>query len=174
MSGRSSCGLAGAALALSLLSPGEALAQVAIGADASAVHGGTNAAWGFGIDGRFGYRTGFPRAWIVHSIIVQAEAIGGIRQLLAQPDDLDIKTLGGGVRIGGALSWFQPFVFAHFNAANALGDWGYLVDFGGALDWRLRTLSVGVQYAHDWLHIAPGLQQFNEFGVHIEVRGFWL
>ena len=103
MSGRSSCGLAGAALVLSLLSPGEAVAQVAIGADASAMHGGTNAAWGFGIDGRFGYRTGFPRAWIVHSIIVQAEAIGGIRQLLAQPDDLDIKTLGGGLRIGGAL-----------------------------------------------------------------------
>jgi hypothetical protein len=166
--------LAGTALVLSLLTTRDSSAQVAIGTDASAVRGGTNAAWGFGIDGRFGYRTGFPREWIVHSIIVQFEGIGGIRQLLAQPDGLDIKTLGGGLRIGGALSWFQPFVFAHFNAANALGDWGYLVDLGGALDWRLRTYSVGVHYAHDWLRIAPGWQQLNEFGIHTEVRGFWL
>jgi hypothetical protein len=164
---------AGALVSLSLLWPRDSHAQAAIGLDVSAVHGGTNPAWGFGLDGRVGYRTGFPRAWIVHSVIVQFEGIGGIRQLLASSDDIDIKTLGGGVRIGGALSWFQPFVYGHFNAANALGDWGYLIDVGGALDWRLRTYSLGVHYTHSWLHIPPGWQQFDEFGPHVEVRGFW-
>ena len=164
--------LAGAAVILATMSPRDSAAQEAIGLDTSAVRRETNAAWGFGVDGRFGYRTGFPRAWIVHSVIVQFEGIGGIRQILGS-DAIDVETLGGGVRIGGAFNWFQPFAFAHVNAANSSGDWGYLVDLGAALDWRLPAYSLGVHYAHSWLHTAPDWEQFNEFGLHVEVRGFW-
>jgi hypothetical protein len=150
-------------------------AQEAVGLDAAAAQGsGAANNWGFAVDGRIGYRTSFPRSLAIHSVIFQFEIIGGYRQLFVDTGDLHLGRLGGGIRIGGAFAWFEPFVYGHFSAADADGNWGFLVDVGGALDWRLKTWSLGVHYAHDWLHLDMGWAELNEIGAHIEIRGFWL
>jgi hypothetical protein len=150
-------------------------AQEALGLDASAVEGGRNAAWGFGVDGRAGYRTGPPRSWVEHTVFVQIEAIGGYRRLFVTPRDLEIGSFGGGLRLGALLGWFEPFLFSHLSAADVSGTWGPLLDVGGALDWRLRTFNVGLHYGHDWAMPFQGTElQLNEVGLHVEVRGFWL
>ena len=151
-------------------------AQEALALDAAAAEG--NGDWGFAVDGRVGYRTGIPRdlpvVGALYGWVFQLEIIGGYRQLFVDTGDLHLGRVGGGLRVGGSFDWFQPFVYSHCSAADADGNWGVLVDVGGALDWRLKTWSLGVHYAHDFLHLDTGWVDLNEIGAHVEIRGFWL
>jgi len=148
-------------------------AQYAVGADASAVTS-SGGAWGLGIDGRFGYRFGLPRAWIWHNPIFQLEAIAGYQHLFSGSQDVDVGRLGGGGRIGFLVGAFEPFGFAHISVADTAGGWGSLWDAGVALDWRAPTFNVGVHGARDSLSVGTVTDDLWELGLHFEIRGFWL
>jgi hypothetical protein len=128
--------------------------------------------WGFNGDLRAGYRTGLSR--VLYGWIFQFEIVGGYRHLFANTGDLDMGRLGLGLRTGFSVYWLQFLPFAHFSVADANGNWGELVDVGGALDWRINWVSIGSHYAHGFLHTDSGWQHFNEVGAHVEFRGFWL
>jgi hypothetical protein len=161
------------ALALVAATTRTSHAQYALGGDVSAVRGDANGVWGLGIDGRFGYRFGLPRAWIWHSLIMQLEAVAGYEHMLSGARDVDVGRLGGGGRLGLLLGAFEPFAFAHITVADAPAGWGNLWDVGAALDWRLATFNVGVHAARSRLNVADEADLFWEFGLHSEFRGFW-
>ncbi len=150
-------------------------AQEVVAFDAAVAEGSGD--WGVSVDGRIGYRTGLPRGWPIigaaYGLILQFEIIGGYRQLFADTGDLHLGRLGGGLRAGGSIYWFQPLVFLHGSAADANGNWGGLLDIGLALDARFKVWSFGVHYAHDFLHLDTGWMHLNEIGAHVEIRAFW-
>lgn len=187
----------GAVLASLVLWSRPAVAQWAVGLDAGQVDGGGGAAVG----GRFGYRTGPPRAYIIHTIILEFELAGGAARLGPWTDDRLVGHFGAGGRIGfpaGGLldglldeafdGWSQgwlgkpisdfigtiePFAFAHFGAADSRADWGTLGDWGLQADFRLATCSLGAYWKRDYLQVPNGSQQFGELGFSLEARGFW-
>jgi hypothetical protein len=165
---------AAAAAVLSVASyAGESAAQEAVALDGNMVFAKSNGEFGIGVDARAGYRTGLPRFLIVHSIILQPEAIAGYERSTDSEKDNGVGRLGGGLRLGILFGWLNPFAFAHVCAADAAGAWGHLEDLGGALDWRFPTHSFGVQYAHQWVHLSYGTPEYQVIGLHAEFRGFW-
>lgn len=164
--------LVSAVLGFLLLSSRRGFAQVAVGVDASAVK--AERGWGAGGDVRFGARFGLPRAFIVHTVILQVETIGGYRRVPLSSDATDLARLGGGGRIGFRLGFFEPFGYGHFSLAVAQGYFGYFADAGAAADYRFRTMNVGAHYTHGWLHTEHDATELDEFGLHWEVRGYWL
>jgi hypothetical protein len=159
---------AGAAMLLAW--PRHASAQVAVGVDAGATYE-PRVGWGLGFDGRLGYRFGLPREAILHSLIMHVEAIAGQMFLAPWANPVAVERFGGGLRLGWLLDEVEPFAFAHISAAADPNGWGYLGDVGGALDWRLRTFSLGLHATHSWLSLVDGNRQVWEFGPHVEVRG---
>lgn len=159
-------------LGLVTLSSRSGLAQWAVGIDGNAGRS-ERGTWGGGGDARFGYRTGLPRSWIVHTIILQPEAILGYHLQPLSGDAVCLVRLGGGGRIGLLLGYFEPFGYGHVNLAIADGYWGNLLDAGAALDFRLPTSSLGFHYTHGWLHTPHEDVELDEFGLHLEIRGFW-
>ena len=151
-------------------------AQEVIAVDNAAVESRGN--WGFGADLRVGFRTGLPRnvplIGAFYGLILQPEIIGGYRQLFVDTGDLHLGRIGGGLRAGGSIYWFQPLVFVHVSAADANGSWGTIVDVGLALDVRYRSWSWGVHGVHDFMHLDTGWTHLNELGAHVEFRAFWL
>ena len=147
-------------------------AQVVLGADVGGAKE-SGSRWGGAVDGRFGWRFGLPRAAIVHSIIFQLEAIAGYDRLPPWDAGTAVERLGGGGRIGLLLGWLEPFGLSHASIADAAGKVAYLVDVGAALDWRLPAWSLGLHWSHDWLGGNVDSVQFDELGVHVELRGFW-
>jgi len=145
-------------------------AQEFIGMDHSLMEGSGN--WGFNVDLRAGYRTGFSR--ILYGWIFQLELVGGYRQLFTNVEDLHMGRIGGGLRSGFSIYWLQFLPFIHCSAADANGNWGVLVDGGVAVDWRFKWWSLGSHYTHGGLHLDTGWQEFNEVGAHVEFRGFVL
>ena len=130
--------------------PRHASSQVAVGVDAGATYE-PSVGWGLGFDGRLGYRFGLPREAILHSLIMQVEAIAGQMFLAPWANPVAVERFGGGLRLGWLLDEVEPFAFAHISAAANPNGWGYLGDVGGALDWRLRTFSLGLHATHSWL-----------------------
>lgn len=167
-------GILGGALALTVAVSwsGETTAQWAAGADVSAMKASDVKEWGGAADLRFGLRFGLPRAFIIHTIILQPEVIAGVRRLPPWDADVTAYRVGGGGRIGATLGYVEPFGVAHFSGAEGDSHWGYLWDVGAAVDLRFTGSSLGVHWAHDWLHIAGAQEQFNNFGLHFEVRWF--
>lgn len=134
---------------------------------------GPGPGWGEAVDGRFGWRFGLPRAFLVHSVVLQVEAVAGYHRFAPWNMGASIERIGGGGRVGYLFGWLEPFFVAHASVADAAGSAAYLVDCGGALDWRLPAWSVGGHYGHDWLGGRSGQSQWNELGLHVEVRGYW-
>jgi hypothetical protein len=152
----------------SFVVPSRAQEFIAVGQ--SAVE--SNGSWGINNDLRVGYRTGLSR--VLYGWIFQFELVGGYRHVFASAGDLDMGRVGGGLRTGMSIYWLQLLPFAHVSAADANGNWGVLVDVGGAVDWRFKWWSLGSHYAHGFLHLDSGWSDFNEVGGHVEFRGFWL
>jgi hypothetical protein len=160
------------ALAIAVAWPGEAAAQWAAGADVSGILPGGAKEWGAAADLRFGLRFGLPRAFIIHTVILQPELIAGYRRLPPWDADVPAYRLGGGGRIGAMLGYLEPFAVGHFSAVDGSGNWGYLWDVGAALDFRFTGSSLGAHWTHDWLRVDGALGQFNEVGLHFEFRWF--
>jgi hypothetical protein len=147
-------------------------AQEVLALDAAGAIADSGARGGFSVDGRVGYRTALAR--VIYGWIWQFEIIGGYRQIFIDTGDLHLGRVGGGLRTGGSIDSLQMFIVSHCSAADANGNWGVLVDLGAAFDWRLKTWSLGVHYAHDFLYLATGWVHLEEIGAHVELRGFWL
>jgi hypothetical protein len=180
------------ALALVLLCPRHAGAQWALGVDTASLEGSAGTA----MHGRFGYRTGPPRAFIVHTVIFQFEGLGGYELLPVGPHGLEAGRLGVGLRIGTPagrfLNWLidipfrgwsdlaiaevigrlEPFGFAHAGTADVQGGWGYAGDLGLAVDFRASDVSLGLQWSREYFHVPIDQTSFNGFGLHVEVRWF--
>ena len=172
MIGRVSAFVSNAALAACIVSwSGTASAQWAVGADGDLTKQNGHAVYGGAFDARFGLRFGLPRAFIIHTLILQPELVVGYRWLPWRSED--VWRFGAGGRLGLLIRGIEPFFFGHVSGAVANGDGGYLGDFGAALDYRLPTWSFGYHYAREFIRVHGVEEPFDRFGMHAEVRGFW-
>jgi hypothetical protein len=147
-------------------------AQWALGADGGGTQASASDDWGGAVDGRFGFRFGLPREFIIHTIICQPEVIVGYRSMPWA--STHVARFGGGGRLGLLVYGLEIFAFGHFSGADAAGSASYLGDVGAALDYRLQTWSFGYHYAREVLHAHGVENAFDNFGLHVEIRGYWL
>jgi hypothetical protein len=143
--------------------------QVAIGADVGLPFQGTtfsHLASAFETSVRVGIRQGLPRAWLLHSVILEPEAIFTQYQPVSRNLDPDLG-FGVGGRIGLLLNWLQPFGFVHGREVMTTnsGGWNPALDAGGALDLRLWTgTAIGCHFSYNVQEFLPN---YYELGLHL-------